>query len=270
MTPTARAHRSDLRLVDAHFAGRITPEGERALRAHLPTCASCRAHYERHLHLGAVDPEGTLPARQRLAHGLGLAAEPAPTATLGRRPSVRQYVAAAALALAAVVVVAKVHGPSDPQVRGGGTQPASQLLVYEVGAGGAVKQVTSEMDPDGALAFAYANIGGRRHLMVFAVDDGYRVYWYHPAWQDGRENPVAVSIAADRAIHEIPQAVRHRFEGRHVQLFSVFADQPLSVKEVEAALARAPADAQGRLLLALPGAEVARLDLRLGRPGGAR
>src|SRR5689334_6477256 len=60
------------RLVDAHFRGRISGREEREMRAQLVTCADCRAYYDRHLHLAAVDPAGALPAAERLARGLGL------------------------------------------------------------------------------------------------------------------------------------------------------------------------------------------------------
>jgi len=91
--------------------------------------------------------------------------------------------------------------------------------------------------------------------------------WYQPAWTDAHDNPVGIAIAADDAVHEIPQAVTHRFRGRRVQLFGLFGDQDLTVRDVEAAVGRMPVDGWGRLRLTLPGVEITQLALALsGRP----
>src|SRR5690348_7744043 len=59
-------------LVDAHFAGNISPARERELRSHLPACETCRDYYERHLLLTALDPAANKP-QDRLGVGLGIA-----------------------------------------------------------------------------------------------------------------------------------------------------------------------------------------------------
>src|SRR5258705_8522802 len=58
-------------LVDAHFAGSISPLRERDLRSHLPACETCRDYYERHLLLSSLDPQAKRP-QDRLGMGLGL------------------------------------------------------------------------------------------------------------------------------------------------------------------------------------------------------
>lgn len=149
-----------------------------------------------------------------------------------------------------------------PQARSA-AGPASQLLVYEVDRRHASRQATGRIDRGSALAFAYANAAHRRRLLVFGVDEDRRVYWYHPAWSDARENPVAVPIEDDGALHEIPQAVTHALAGRRLEIFAAFGDDALSVRDVEAALARAPADAAGRPVVTLPGWDVTRYELAL-------
>jgi hypothetical protein len=64
--------------VDRHFAGRVRPEEEVALRAHLPGCPLCHARYERQLLMArlARDP---LAGVDRLAIGLGLSIAGRPT-----------------------------------------------------------------------------------------------------------------------------------------------------------------------------------------------
>jgi hypothetical protein len=246
------------RFIEAHFRGRISSGGEREMRVHLVGCAACRAYYDRHLWLARVDPQAALPPGDRLARGLGLSPP-----RLGRSRR-RWLVLAAAAAACAVGVLAVGRGgaPGEPQPRGGAT-PGSQLLVYEVSKGTATHPVGTELRADRGLAFAYANIGHKQRLMVFAVDEGRRVYWYHPGWQSPAEDPTAIAIERDDAFHEIPQAIAHRFRGRRLQLFGVFLDRALSVREMEVLVARAPADRQGRLQLVVAGADVTRLELDL-------
>jgi hypothetical protein len=59
--------------VDRHFAGRVRPDEEVALREHLPGCALCHARYERQL-LMAKLAHDRLAGIDRLAIGLGLTA----------------------------------------------------------------------------------------------------------------------------------------------------------------------------------------------------
>jgi len=245
-------------LIDAHFRGEVPPGDERRMRLHLVDCADCRAYYDRHLRLALVDPQAALPANERLARGLGLS----PRLPAGGR---RGWMAlAATVATCAVVLLAVSRGGESaaPQPRGGAA-PGSQLLVYEVAKGRPAQPVGAELRADSGLAFAYANIGHKRRLMVFAVDEGRRVYWYHPGWQNAAEDPTALAIERDDALHEIPQAIAHRFAGQRLQLFGVFLDRAMSVREMESLVARAPADERRRIQLGLAGADVTRLDLNL-------
>lgn len=246
------------RLIDAHFAGRPSPTGEHDLRRHLVTCGPCRAYYDRHLFLERVDRNGARPMSERLGRGLGLSHAAArawhPWPILG---------AAGALAACVLLLVFGLRGTTDLQARG--SKPGSQLLVYELAQGKAPRPVGPVLRRDSSLAFAYANIDHKQHLMVFAVDveDSRRIYWYHPSWERPADNPTALAIAGDDAVHEIPQAITHPFGGRHVQLFGVFLDRRLSTREMEALVADAPIDAGRHLQLRVSGADVTRLDLDL-------
>jgi hypothetical protein len=253
--PPDRQHR---RLIEAHFRGRISTGGEREMRMHLVGCGDCRAYYDRHLRLAHVDPQAALPAAERLARGLGLS----PPGPGGRGRRGWLALAAAATCAVGFLAVGRGGAPADPQPRGG-VAPGSQLLVYEVAKETAAHPVGAELRADGGLAFAYANIGHKQRLMVFAVDEGRRVYWYHPGWQSPAEDPTAVAIERDDAFHELPQAIAHRFGGRRLQLFGVFLDRAMSVREMEALVARAPSDGQGRIQLGVAGADVTRLELTL-------
>ena len=258
-----RGHRRARRLVDAHFRGDISPANERWMRGHLADCAPCRDRYERWQHLAAVDPHGRPSARQRLARGLGLA-----PARAGVR--VGPFGAWAAIPVTAFVLCVGLglgrhlsRLDSPPQARGGDPGLRSQLLVYEIGRGGPVRPAIRQIQRDSGLAFAYVNTAHRQRLMIFGVDEDRRVFWYQPAWTDARDNPAAVPVADDVAVHEIPQAVTHPLRGRRLQLFAAFGDQPLTVREVEAAVKRAAPAGDGRFDVALPGWDVSSVPLSL-------
>jgi hypothetical protein len=237
--PHARARRA----IAAHFAADVTPAEERALREHLPGCGPCRALYDRHLVLAAIDPSGW-PAEQRLARGLGL-----PGSRARRRaPMALALLGGAAAAVAVAVLV--VARPAPPVARGGGDAAdvarAPELLVYRLARGGAPEPSPSVIHSGDELAFAYRNPRASRRLLVFGVDEHRHVYWYHPGWSDARDNPGAVPIAAGPGLHELPAAVAHRLDGGKLVIHALFTDRALTVADVESAVAA------GRALL-LPG-----------------
>jgi len=253
-------HQLQQKFIDRHFAGRGALADERDMRGHLVGCADCRDYYERHLRLAAVDPQAALDRGERLARGLALHARPAPTAA----PRRRLFMALGVVGACAVVAMVAGRRPApDTQARSGIAAPRGQLLAYEMPKGATARQAGAEIRADSALAFAYANVAHRGRLMVFAVDEGRRVYWYHPAWQDPADDPVAVGIERDDAVHELPHAITHRFTGRRLRLFGVFVDRALSAREVEGRVVRAPVDAQGRLRLDIPEADVTAADVAL-------
>jgi len=266
MMPTStasspRPHRRQRRLIDRHFSGTGEPSGERMMRQHLVDCPQCRDHYQRHLHLATVDPQAALPAGERLARGLGLSA--APAAPRVTRRWIAVALSASAACAVAVLAVGLRRGPAGLQPRGGLSAPRSQLLAYEVTKAAGVRAAVSDIRADSALAFAYANMGHRQRLVIFAVDETRRVYWYQPAWEKPDDNPVAVEIQRDDAFHELTQAVRHRFSGHRLRLFGIFLDRAISVREVERLVAGAPDGTREQIQLEIPGADVATLDLAL-------
>jgi len=258
-----------VRLVDAHFAGRLDPSGERHLRAHLPDCAECRARYERHLALAALDPQ-TAPAAERLAGGVGL----------GRRGSRTGWWVGAPLAAAAAaaVVLLALGGPADDGFtsRGDGAGGSAAVLRVwrivtpsEPGGPRAPQRLVdgAALRPGDELAFAYENPGARAFLLVYGVDDRGAVYWYHPAWEDAAGSPRAVAIDAGPALHELPEAVRHDLGGARLWIHAVFTDEPLDVRAVEALVATL--DDPGAPL-PLPDADQRVLSFPVRREGGAR
>jgi hypothetical protein len=218
--------------VDDHFSGRITPAAERALRDHLPTCPECRKYYHRHQVLTDLDPEGIGP-QERLARGLGLDRKP------GRRRLVWMTAPAlvAAAAFALLVIRWPVAGPEESAVvsRGGKAESSpARLEIYQVQSGEPAVRVQNEIGARDELAFAYENRAGKKRLLVFGVDEGSNIYWYHPAWQDPAQNPVAVAIEGGEGIRELPEAIEHSIRGKWLRIYAVFTDDPIKAKSIEA------------------------------------
>ncbi|HET6148218.1 MAG TPA: hypothetical protein VFH68_11860 [Polyangia bacterium] len=259
--------------IAAHFAGAVAPAGEREMRAHLPLCDACHAHYEQHLLLSTLDPAG-LPREVRLARGLGLRPERVPR---------RFGVAWLGLCGAAVAALAIVYSGGGLPGRGGGAGsaattagsgvvtsrggPASvaaarspEVQIYRFAHGArrrGAERAGDVVHPGDELAFAYRNPAGKGRLLVFAVDEHGHIYWYHPAWSNAAQNPTAVQISAEPGLHELPAAVLHKFDGERIMVHALFTDRELSVRQIESAVAEAAArdDGAGATApLALPGA----------------
>jgi hypothetical protein len=213
-------------LVDAHFAGSISPARERELRSHLPACATCRDYYERHLLLSALDPQAKKP-QDRLGLGLGVAPAPKPSKVA---PFAMALCAAAALLIAFVPF--RTNQGGEFLARGSGANDP-KLLSYRIERGQVAKSLGDVMRAADELAFAYANPGAYERLMVFAVDEHRHIYWYHPEWTNQADDPHAIHIERGGEVREIPAAVSHTFDGTHLTLFAVFTNEDLSVRKVE-------------------------------------
>jgi hypothetical protein len=229
VTPcTLRAH------IDRHFEGTLSPKDEHALFEHLPSCEGCREYYDRHLLLARLDPEA-LSGEARLARGLGIG--------LGRPRSVR-WLAFAPLVAAAAAILLFVHGRTaapDFKARGNVVEaPPSRVFVYDVPPDASPSLAVDSVGARDELAFAYENGANKSRLMVFGVDEHNHVYWFYPAYQRPDEDPVAIPIEADSRRHELPDAVRHHFDGSHLTIHALFLDAPVAVRQVEALLESHP------------------------------
>jgi hypothetical protein len=223
-------------LVDRHFRGRISPEREQRLRQHLPDCESCRGRYERHLLNSRL--AGGLDRADRLAIGLGLP-----------RPSVgdRQWAAspwsmvavAAAAGVALFALSTRGRGGAEvvtEEFTARGASPAAAapatLEMFRVDAQGGQKPVRGFIDAADELAFAYGNPSGFRRLAVFAADETGAIYWFFPAWRDPKQDPVALAI--EKGQHrELPEAIRHEYQGSRLRVVALFLNEAVSVKTIE-------------------------------------
>lgn len=224
------------------------------MRDHLPACPGCRDHYDRHLQLAALDPRA-LSSEERIARGLGLSA--------GRRTRAGWRLAgltvAAGLAAAVVLILPRGghEGDCGFAARGGAGPGGAELVVYRVPARPLAPRPAGDVvAPSDELAFAYRDPIGKGRLMIFGVDEHRHVYWYHPAWSRAEENPSGIAISTAPGLHELPEAVTQRLDGEELSMHALFSDQAITVRQVEAAVARSDGagDARNRAALAFPGA----------------
>jgi len=224
---SADVHERTRRLVDAHFLQRIAEDGERELRGHVADCDACRTYYERRLLLADLDPGA--PARKaRMLGALGL-----------RRPRPLAHrlwpVAVPAMAAAAALVIAL--WPSSPDgflARGGDGQP--ELVVRRTDTASPTRAV-DDVPPGVELAFGYTNPTGAARLLVFGVDEHGHVFWYHPAWTEPADNPIAIDIDTTVAPIALKTGIRHDLDGARLDVYGVFTDERATVRDVEKRLA---------------------------------
>jgi hypothetical protein len=234
---SSREHERSCRTIAAHFAGGASPAAETAMRAHLPTCNTCRRRYERHLILARLDPQA-LSAQQRIARGLGFRV---------RGPSRRSYWFAGlalpvALAASVLVLPNKTrhaaggdasHGFAARGSEQRGEPRAPALWMYRVNADGGPRLVDHTIRANDELAFAYSNPSGRTYLMIFGVDEHRHVYWFHPGWPSGQPAPAAIRAIQSNAAHELPEAIRHAFDGQRLRVYALFSEQSLTATTIE-------------------------------------
>jgi hypothetical protein len=150
-------------------------------------------------------------------------------------------IAVGALAVALLVIRSRGAGdsslPDGLTVRGSGRGPGASLWVYRVGADAKPRLATDRVSAGDELAFAYGNTAGKKYVAIFGVDEHRHAYWYFPAWPAGAPPTAAPAARSGPGPHELPEAIRHDFAGRRLDIYAVFSDEPLAVTAVEAALA---------------------------------
>lgn len=258
---TATSTCAEAALVDAHFAGTISPANEARMRAHLGSCEACHRRYRRRQLLAKLDPAALAP-EERIARGLGIMGErgdatrPAERVRgLGRWPLIAGGLAIAAAAL----LYLRAAPPRDNgfTARGGGSGPGATtasgpiVRVFHTSKGGLPTLATGSLRHDDELAFSYENPTRRDRLMIFGLDEHGHVFWYQPAWTDAATDPHALPATTDGARHELREAVAHELDGATLEIHALFLDRDMTAKQLESALAgrRAPTGA-----LDLPGA----------------
>ncbi|OGQ16887.1 MAG: hypothetical protein A2138_12120 [Deltaproteobacteria bacterium RBG_16_71_12] len=163
------------------------------------------------------------------------------------RPRLRliAWSAPPAVLLAAALAFVVVQRQSDEEefhAKGaGGPASTTGVAVFRQTDQG-LAPVSGSIGADAALAFSYTNSGSEpfSHLMVFAVDDDRRVYWYWPAYGDEGADPstlTAVTATPGRDV-ELGEVVRHTLAPGPLTIYAVFLRRAATVAEVEGAIGR--------------------------------
>lgn len=249
MNPAARSacpHRSVQRaLIDRHFARRITPRGELAMRAHLPDCVSCRHYYERHITFAELSP-GRPGMAARLGAGLGIG--PADASAHPVKVRWRAAAVAATSACALLLVIWTAARPRQDEFTARGASPVQdrpQVEVYRVTEGATSAVSATWMSTGDELAFAYRNPTGFKRLLVFGVDDTQRIYWFHPAWTDEQADPTAIEIRSGTGPFELPEAISHEIRGARLRIVGLFTNDAVSVRGMEQTIRSDAMDPRG-------------------------
>lgn len=265
-TPSDRLSGDALRrLVDQYFDGRLSAERSHAMFEALQDDEAAQAYFERRQVLADLDPAAG-DAAARIGQSLGFAVpspEPERSPLLSWLPGL-SIVGAAAAVLLLVVPGGEGTDPRPPPSRpppssdgftsrGNGTVDAGlkpDIVAYRISGKGDAQTSVEVQDSIAAtdeLAFAYLNPTGKKHLMVWGVDEGGSVFWYHPAWTDAANNPAAVAVRQAKTLTELPEAIAHDLSGKQLSLFALLTDERPTVRDVEAAL-RAGKTPGGELL----------------------
>jgi hypothetical protein len=229
--------------VDRYFTRGLGPRAEAGLRAHLRGCHRCNHRYQRHLLAESLLPEGERLAGERLWRGIGRARPAAPA---------RLWLALGLAGAAAALLLLVPRFRSEPAERGGarGSLVPPAIHLYRVEGPGRAAPVGARIAANDALLLAYSNPGPvYDHLMVFAVDQRYRVHWFYPAYLRAEEDPTAIPIARERAGVELGEAISHDFTPGKLRVYALFLDRALRVSRIEALVAAT---------LAAPGAPLER------------
>ncbi len=185
------------------------------------------------------------------------------------KPSRRRWPVVAAsgavlLALATAVFFLLRPGAQDDefQVKSDITQIMEQdrwvgIRAFSAGESGAPAALGDRLYKSDYLIFAYTNLGGEpyEYLMIFAVDEAGRVYWFHPAYSQEGEDPASIRISKGADGVELKEKIRHEFSGGRLWIYGLFTNQPLRVSAVENLVKgvspgeRIPAEGSGQQVL---------------------
>ena len=99
--------------------------------------------------------------------------------------------------------------------------------------------LSQSFPPRAGLLFSYTNAekSGFSYLMVFAVDESGKVYWFHPAYDDASTDPESISIGHSQTSAELSEVIRHEYPLGPIVFYGLFSDHPLKVSDVERQIA---------------------------------
>jgi hypothetical protein len=85
------------------------------------------------------------------------------------------------------------------------------------------------------LAFGYLNLQGKYpYLMVLAINQTGRIFWYYPAYEKLGTNPTSIAIQSGR--HELQEEIEQPLTQGRLQFIAIFSLRPLTISQVEKAI----------------------------------
>jgi hypothetical protein len=120
-------------------------------------------------------------------------------------------------------------GTSDPRVRW------IALNVFRLSGNEAPTPLGDTLQPQDGLIFQYTNLGPSpfSYLMVFAIDEEDRVYWYYPAFLDESSDPPAIPIQTGASRVGLHEVIGHPYAEGQLTIFALFSDNELLVSDIE-------------------------------------
>ena len=114
------------------------------------------------------------------------------------------------------------------------------VVAYRVDANGIPKRLTEGFAKSEGLVFSYTNLGPHpfSHLMIFGVDEGGDVHWYHPAYESADSDPGSVPIRQGEASVALAEVIKHDLPAGAFTLHALFTMRPYHVREIEGLLSR--------------------------------
>jgi hypothetical protein len=217
--------------LERYFASGLRPRAEASLRLHLRGCERCRDRYRRHLVAESLLPDGDRLAEDRLWHGICSASATA-------RPSPLWMVSALAFGAVAALLVLAPRLRTAPVERGSGAPVPGPLTpaihLYRLQGRDRTIPVVDHIAARDALLVAYSNPGpDHDHLMVFAVDERYHVFWFYPAFLHPGEDPAAIAIDRGRAGVELGEQISHDYIPGKLRVYALFLEGSARVSRIE-------------------------------------
>lgn len=229
-----------------HADGELTINAAQDVVAHLAGCPNCRHKSER---LASI--ADSMRRAYPTAAEAGFAADT--MARIHASPARRRWGPALAAAAVLMVGVATLVAPKNDNTfvaRGGLVPDDARRVGVDIRVDGELLLAGGTIAASSGFTFEVSNRTGRElELMIFAVDAAGDVHWFYPAYLDPATNPRSLTVPAHPAVVALDEGVRpDRPAPGALRLVTIFAERPLLVRAVEAAVA------EDRLSAAFPDA----------------
>jgi hypothetical protein len=225
-----------------YLVGEVTRSQSEEIEEHLSLCGACSKELECLRDMAGRIGKQTqdrdyLPEIRRRIEKDGLAARPK-----SRKWPVITAAGVLLVALAALVFFLLQSGRPDDEFRVKSDLPPVMeqdrwvgIQAFSVGDSGAPAALGDVHEKSDYLIFSYTNLGESPYgfLMIFAVDEQGRVYWFHPAYTQAGEDPVSVKISRGAERIELREKVRHEYPAGRLWIYGLFTSEPVKVSSIE-------------------------------------